>query len=66
MYAKNSLDYAQKMDLQDPLAHLRGRFFIPQINDKDAYYFTGNSLGLQPKSVQFFFIKSWMTGRCME
>ena len=51
---QNSLDYAQQMDHQDPLAHLRGRFFIPQINEKDAYYFTGNSLGLQPKSVHSF------------
>ena len=51
---QNSLVYAQQMDHQDPLAHLRGRFFIPQVNYKDAYYFTGNSLGLQPKSVQSF------------
>lgn len=51
---QNSLDYAQLIDHQDPLAHLRERFFIPQVNNKDAYYFTGNSLGLQPKSVQSF------------
>lgn len=51
---QNTIEYAKKMDGQDPLASYRERFYIPQVNDKDAYYFTGNSLGLQPKSTQAF------------
>lgn len=42
------------MDSQDPLASYRERFYIPQVNGKDAFYFTGNSLGLQPKSTKDF------------
>jgi kynureninase len=47
----NSLEFARLQDVQDPLKNFRSRFFIPQHNNKDAVYFTGNSLGLQPKSV---------------
>lgn len=48
----NSLEYARNLDQQDELAAYRNRFFIPQINGQDSVYFTGNSLGLQPKSVK--------------
>ena len=48
----NTLEYAQKLDEQDSLRNFRDRFYIPQINGKDSIYFTGNSLGLQPKSTQ--------------
>ena len=51
---QNTLDYARMMDHQDPLASYRERFYIPQVNGKDAFYFTGNSLGLQPKSTKDF------------
>jgi kynureninase len=34
------------------LKHFRERFYIPIINGKEAIYFTGNSLGLQPKTTQ--------------
>jgi kynureninase len=45
-----SLQYAQKLDADDPLASMREHFSIPkQANGEDEYYFTGNSLGLQPK-----------------
>lgn len=47
---KNSLEFAQKMDQQDPLSSYRSLFFIPQHHGQDSIYFTGNSLGLQPKS----------------
>lgn len=47
---QNTLDFAKMLDLQDPLKDFRNRFFIPQHNNKDTVYFTGNSLGLQPKS----------------
>jgi len=46
---QNSLEFARKMDAKDPLRAYRSRFFIPQHKGKDSVYFTGNSLGLQPK-----------------
>ncbi|MCJ8318457.1 MAG: kynureninase [Colwellia sp.] len=53
-----SLDYAQKLDNQDPLAPMRAHFGIPkQINGEDEYYFTGNSLGLQPKLAREYVIE---------
>jgi len=51
MNFENTLDFAQRMDAEDPLGTFRGRFFIPQHNGRDSIYFTGNSLGLQPKTV---------------
>ena len=51
---QNTLDYARLMDSQDTLASYRERFYIPQVNGKDAFYFTGNSLGLQPKKTKDF------------
>ncbi|MDR2223298.1 MAG: kynureninase [Flavobacteriaceae bacterium] len=49
MNFQNSLAFAQQMDAQDELAHYRDAFNFPKINGKQAIYFTGNSLGLQPK-----------------
>lgn len=49
---KNSLEFAKKLDQEDPLKPYRERFYIPkQKNGKDTIYFSGNSLGLQPKAV---------------
>src|SRR5688572_2252892 len=48
----NSLQYAQTQDQQDPLRKYREQFYIPQVNGRDSVYFTGNSLGLQPKSAK--------------
>jgi len=50
MSYQNSLEFAKMMDEKDPLKDFRDRFFIPQHNGKDCVYFTGNSLGLQPKT----------------
>jgi len=50
MRFENTLEFAKQLDEQDPLKHFRNKFFIPQHNNKDSVYFTGNSLGLQPKS----------------
>jgi len=47
---KNSVEFAREMDKADPLKSYRERFFIPQFEGHDTVYFTGNSLGLQPKS----------------
>lgn len=46
--------YAQKMDQEDPLREYRNQFYFPKVNGKDAIYFCGNSLGLQPKSVKAY------------
>jgi len=44
---------ANALDLADPLAHFRERFFVPHYRSgAEAIYFTGNSLGLQPKTVR--------------
>src|SRR3954454_18365761 len=50
MAYQNTLSFAQQLDREDPLKDFREKFFIPQHNNKDADYFTGNSLGLQPKT----------------
>lgn len=52
MQFENSLDFARQLDQKDPLKAYRDKFHIPQIKGKDALYFTGNSLGLQPKSTK--------------
>lgn len=49
---QNSLDFAKKMDNQDPLAQFKNQFYIPKINGKTQLYFCGNSLGLQPKTTR--------------
>jgi kynureninase len=52
MVFQNSLAFAQQSDAEDSLRHFRSRFYIPIINGKECIYFTGNSLGLQPKTTQ--------------
>ena len=49
MQFTNSLEFAREKDQQDPLRDFRSKFFIPPHNGKETVYFTGNSLGLQPK-----------------
>ena len=56
--------YASAMDAKDPLAHIRSRFHFPKVKEKDALYFCGNSLGLQPKSAAAYVDKelaAWAT-----
>lgn len=48
----NSLAAARALDAADPLRTYRDRFHIPDFHEKPVRYFTGNSLGLQPKSVK--------------
>ena len=47
---QNNLNYAQSLDAADPLRAFRDEFHIPQLAGKPVIYFTGNSLGLQPKA----------------
>ena len=52
MQMTTSKEFAQKLDSEDTLAKYRGQFFIPPGKTRaEQLYFTGNSLGLQPKSV---------------
>lgn len=48
-----SLEYAQNLDKNDELREYRNRFHFPLDSNGDKkLYFTGNSLGLQPKSTR--------------
>ena len=53
MNYQNSLDYAKQLDQEDSLSYLRKEFHIPKDKQGNEWlYFTGNSLGLQPKNTQ--------------
>jgi len=54
MQFENSLAFARKLDRTDPLKKFRSLFHLPKVKGKTALYFTGNSLGLQPKSTRQF------------
>ena len=62
---ENSAEFAAKMDAADPLARFRERFYIPrQPNGEEVISFTGNSLGLQPKTTREYVdqeLKDWET-----
>jgi kynureninase len=46
---------ADELDAADPLRSFRERFYIPQRPDgSEVVYFTGNSLGLQPKTTRAY------------
>ncbi|MEY2720321.1 MAG: kynureninase [Bacteroidota bacterium] len=45
---------ALELDAQDVLARFREKFYFPKHRDGQALYFCGNSLGLQPKSVETY------------
>ena len=49
MQLQNNLAFAQSLDALDELSKYKNEFIFPQHNGKDVIYFTGNSLGLQPK-----------------
>ena len=49
MEFKNTLSFAQDLDRKDRLKVYRDEFHFPKVNGEDVIYFTGNSLGLQPK-----------------
>jgi kynureninase len=50
MNPENTLANAQAQDAKDPLRAFRSEFHFPQHQGKNVLYFTGNSLGLQPKA----------------
>ena len=47
---EDTLAFARRMDHEDPLRSFRDEFIFPQHAGKPVIYFTGNSLGLQPKT----------------
>src|SRR5687768_9490281 len=52
---ENLSAFANRLDADDPMKGFRARFHIPQANSGgDAIYFTGNSLGLQPKTARSY------------
>lgn len=60
-----SAQFASELDAQDSLKSFREKFHIPkQPNGEDVLYFTGNSLGLQPKTTGNYIeqeLKDWAT-----
>ena len=52
MNFENTLEFALKMDEEDPLKKFRDKFYIPILHGKESIYLCGNSLGLQPKTTQ--------------
>ena len=54
MQFENTLQFAQKLDGVDKLKKYRDEFHFPKVNGKQVIYFTGNSLGLQPKRTKKF------------
>jgi kynureninase len=47
-----TLAFAKQQDEKDELYKFRSQFYFPQHDGKDAIYFCGNSLGLQPINVE--------------
>ena len=52
MSFENTLEFARSLDLSDPLSSFRDRFYLPTFHKDTVRYFTGNSLGLQPKTAE--------------
>lgn len=62
MHFESSLRFAKKLDREDPLKSYRSKFHLPVVDGKPVIYFTGNSLGLQPKTTKTFLqqeLKDW-------
>ena len=52
---RTDAEFVREMDAADPLAGYRDRFYIPLNADgSEVIYFTGNSLGLMPKTARGF------------
>lgn len=50
MHFENTQEFALELDRQDSLHSYRDQFIFPEVQGKPVIYFTGNSLGLQPKN----------------
>ena len=47
-----SAEFASKLDEKNPLKRIREKFNYPENSKSPVLYFSGNSLGLQPKAVR--------------
>lgn len=59
---KNTAKFAKELDQQDVLRDFRKLFYFPLHRKKEALYFVGNSLGLQPASTTKYIeqeLKDW-------
>jgi kynureninase len=54
MTFENTKEFAQRLDSQDKLNKYRDEFIFPKVNGEKVIYFTGNSLGLQPKRTKAY------------
>ncbi len=62
MQFENTREFAKKLDQKDPLKSYREQFLFPKVDGKRVIYFTGNSLGLQPKNAKKYVdevMKDW-------
>lgn len=53
----NSLEFSIQMDINDPLKKYRENFLFPTFTKNPVIYFTGNSLGLQPKKAKDYILQ---------
>jgi kynureninase len=51
---QNTHLFANEQDEKDELKNYRNQFYFPQHNNEPVVYFTGNSLGLQPKQTKSY------------
>jgi kynureninase len=54
MRFEQSIQFAKELDRQDLLRSFRSKFHLPKVKGKPVIYFTGNSLGLLPKTTKKF------------
>jgi kynureninase len=57
MFFESTLEFAKSLDQRDPLRSFREEFLFPDFHEKNLLYFTGNSLGLQPKNAQKYLLE---------
>ncbi len=57
MKYQNTQTFAAEMDEKDPLKKYRKAFHFPTFTNNPVVYFTGNSLGLQPKKVKEYVLQ---------
>jgi len=64
MNFENTLEFAKQQDANDLLKEYRSKFYFPMMHGRETVYFTGNSLGLQPKATQDYVLnelEDWAT-----
>ena len=52
MHYEPTIEFARSQDEADPLREYRDQFHFPSLDTPELVYFTGHSLGLQPKTVR--------------